>query len=411
MVDSLRPTTEAALADAVAAASAEQVPLEVVAGGSKRGFGRPVQAARTLHIDGMTGITLYEPSELVISARAGTPVAEVERTLAAHGQRLPFEPADYRALLETDKATPTIGGAVACNLSGPARIAAGALRDHLIGVRFVNGRGEVLRAGGRVMKNVTGYDLCKLLAGSFGTLGVLSEVTFKVLPQPESTATLVLRGLPDVAAMAAMARALGSPFDVTAAAHLPAWAASASGGATQSDRSATAMRLEGFEASVAYRSAELAALLVDFGTADTLDDEAGRAFWPAIRDVAPIARGTAGDADRAVWRISTKPTEGAALLRQIADRLPVRGFYDWGGGLVWMVVDDPQAEECGAGPIREAVATIGGHATLVRGSPAQRAAIPVFQPVAGPLAVVAARLKASFDPNRILNPGRMYSAV
>src|SRR5829696_8465816 len=204
MTSTLRPASPQDVLNAVVWAAAEETPLEIVGHGSKRGVGRPVQAEWTLDLSGVTGITLYEPDELVLSARAGTPLAEIEALLAAHGQQLDFEPMDYGPIFGAESGRGTIGGTLASNLSGPRRLKAGAARDHILGVRAVSGRGEAFKSGGRVVKNVTGYDLSKGLAGSWGTLAVVTELTFKVLPRPESAATLVIAGLDDYAAIAAL---------------------------------------------------------------------------------------------------------------------------------------------------------------------------------------------------------------
>ena len=302
-----------------------------VRGGGTRGMAGPGEA---LSLAGMRGITLYEPGALTMVARAGTPVAEIEAALTAEKQRLAFEPMDHRGLLGGG-GTPTIGGVFAANVSGPRRIAIGAARDFLLGVRFVDGRGRIISNGGRVMKNVTGYDLVKLLAGSCGTLGVLSEVSLKVLPQPETEATLRLEGLADAEAVAAMARAMGSPFEVSAAAHLPG-------------EGSTLLRIEGFEASVRYRVERLRTL---FGDAEVLGPEASRARWVGVRDVAPF-HGADGD----VWRLSCKPSEAPALMARAA---PLAHFYDWAGGLIWCL-STPGTD------MRARLGVFGGHATLVR---------------------------------------------
>lgn len=376
MPSELRPESELELAEAVRAAAEEGRAL-AIAGGGTRAIGHPVEGD-ALSTAGLSGITLYEPGALTLVARAGTPLAEVEAALAAEGQRLPFEPWDGRALSGSN-GTPTIGGMVAVNASGPRRIQAGACRDSLIGVRFVDGGGAVVKNGGRVMKNVTGLDLVKLMAGSHGTLGVLTEVGFKVLPRPETVATLSLDGLDDATAGRAMRAALATPYEVTAAAHLPG--------------SATLLRLEGFERSVAYRADALAGVLAEFGAAQRLDEPAG--MWEGIRDAATFA-GRAG----AVWRISVKPTDGPVLGTRLEGEL----IYDWGGGLVWACV--PEGTD-----VRAAMAGIAGHATLVRGPAGDVARFGVFHPEPAPVAALAAGLRARFDPKGILNPGRMGGAA
>ena len=390
------PASEAEAAENIVAARAAKRPLGIEGGGTRAGLGRAAQVEATLSTKRLAGITLYEPAELVISAKAGTPLAEIEATLAARGQRLPFEPMDHRALLGTD-GEPTIGGITACNISGPGRISAGACRDHLLGVRLVNGRGEAVKSGGRVMKNVTGLDLVKLNCGAYGTLGLITEVTYKVLPKPESTGTLALFGLDDARAVEALSRALGSPFEVSAAAHLPAGIGSA--------RSRTLLRIENFASSVDYRLRELQKLLAPLGDGLRIIEEEADALWRDIRD----CRFLAEPRERAVWRVSTAPMRAASFVARLGGELDLRQFYDWGGGLIWLSV--AETGDAGARAIRAALASTGGHATLVRGSPDLRSRIDVFEPLAAPLMKISAGIKASFDPDAILNPGRMYAGI
>jgi glycolate oxidase FAD binding subunit len=390
------PASEVEATENIVAARAAKRPLGIEGGGTRAGLGRAAQVEATLSTKALTGITLYEPAELVIAAKAGTPLAEIEATLSARGQMLPFEPMDHRGLLGT-QGEPTIGGISACNISGPRRIQAGACRDHLIGVRLVNGRGEIVKSGGRVMKNVTGLDLVKLNCGAYGTLGLLTEVTYKVLPKPEIAGTLALFGLDDARAIEAMSLALGSPFEVSAAAHLPAGI----GGA----KARTLLRIENFAASVDYRLREVQKLLAGFGDGLRLIEEEADALWRDIRD----CRFFAEPRERAVWRISAAPVRAAALISRLVRDLDLGHFYDWGGGLIWLSL--PEANDAGASVIRTALATTGGHATLVRGAPDLRSRIDVFEPLAAPLMKITAGIKASFDPDAILNPGRMYAGV
>ncbi len=388
------------LREAVGEALAAEEPLEIVGGGSKRGLGRPMQTPRTLDLSRLSGIRDYQPSELVLTAAAATPVDDIERALGESGQMLAFEPPDWRALLGTAETRPTLGGVIACNLSGPRRVKAGAARDHFLGFRAVSGRAEVFKAGGKVVKNVTGYDLPKLLAGSYGTLAVLEEVTLKVLPRPERAISVALCGLDAAGAAEAMRRALASPHEVSGAVYLPAGAA-----LLPAMPGLVALRLEGPAPSVAFRRERLLALLAGGGEAATLEDEASAAFWRAVRDLEPFA----DRADRAVWRVSVAPARGAAFGAALARSLDMLWYLDWGGGLVWLAVAD--AEDGGAAAIRRAIRGADGrqtgHATLIRGSGALRRAVPVFEPQPPALAALAARVKESFDPRHILNPGRM----
>lgn len=380
----LTPKSETELSEMISGATG---PLRVQGGGT-RPIGKPV-IGEGLSTAGLSGIELYEPGALTIVVKAGTPLAEVEAALAAENQRLPFEPMDHRALLGTS-GTPTVGGMVAANISGPRRIQAGACRDSLIGVRFVDGTGRIVKNGGRVMKNVTGYDLVKLMAGSYGTLGVLTEVSFKVLPGVAATACLLLKGLDDTEAVSAMAAALGSPFEVSGAAHTPK-------GLDGSP--VTMIRIEGFEASVAYRAAELQKILARFGEADVETGLAGGSDgfgtdvgWAWVRDVTGLAE-QAGD----VWRVSVKPSDAPELVSRMG-ALDV--LYDWGGGLVWALM--PSGTD-----LRAKLGDVPGHATLIRAAEDTKARLPVFQPEAAPIAALSAGLREKFDPRGILNQGLM----
>lgn len=373
-----RPESEEALSETVRAAAAAGTPLAIQGGGT-RGIGAAV-VGETLSTAGLTGITLYEPGALTLVARAGTPLPEIEAALAAENQQFPFEPWDGRALSGAN-GTPTLGGMVAVNASGPRRLQAGACRDSMIGVRFVDGTGAVVKNGGRVMKNVTGLDLVKLMAGSHGTLGVITQIGFKVLPRPEATATIVLEGLDIPAAITAMTAATATPYDITGAAHQP-------GGAP-----VTRIRVQGFAGSVAYRAKELQRALSRFGSVRV---EEGEGVWTAIRDAVPLVDGAG-----AIWRISVRPTDGARVAASLADAALL---FDWAGGLVWARV--PESLD-----LRAALAGIPGHATLMRGAPETHARFGTFAPEPAPVAALAAGLRARFDPRGILNPGRMDTRI
>lgn len=404
----LRPQDPAQVEEAVTWAVANQTPLEIIGAGSKRNLGRPVPARHCLDLAAMTGISLYEPEELVLSAGPATPLVEIERQLNDHRQQLAFEPPDWGPLLGQPAAAGTLAGAVACNLSGSRRIQAGAARDHVLGVHAVSGRGEIFKTGGRVVKNVTGYDLSKLMTGSYGTLAVMTELTLKVLPAPEKTYTVLVYGLDDTAAAAAMSQAMATSHDVSGAAHLPAplQGLSAVDHVAGAGRPVTALRLEGVGPSVTPRCRALRATLAPFGETEELHTSRSLTFWREIRDVATFQP----DAEQPLWRISTSPQAGPEIVAKILGQLDGRVFYDWGGGLIWLAVS-PATPEAGHDLIRAALALPGGHATLVRASETLRAQIPVFEPLAEPVMNLTRRIKNGFDPKGILNPGRLYAGL
>jgi glycolate oxidase FAD binding subunit len=405
MADALKARDAKDVEDAVRWALAEGKTLEVVGRGTKRGLGRPSQTDLTLDLSGLSGVTLYEPEELVLSAQAATPLAEIEDLVASKNQQLDFEPMDCGPILGEPAGAGTLGGALAANLSGPRRIKAGAARDHFLGVTAVSGRAETFKSGGRVVKNVTGYDLCKVLAGSFGTLAAMTDVTIKTLPKPETEATVLLLGMDAARANAAMSAAMGSSCDVSAAAHLPRNMVMHFAGLYVTEE-VTAFRLEGFAPSVKHRKDALIRLLSPFGSVEAIDAEHSRKFWRSVRDVIPFwASGSWGDWP--LWRVETPPPPGA----EFADKLPpgAQFYFDWAGGLIWAAL--PPSTSAGAATVRRAAALTGGHATLIRAPAATRAAVDVFEPHIGALAGVTKRVKESFDPKGVLNPGRMWAGV
>ena len=403
MTDVIKPRNAKEVEDAVRWALGDDQALEIVGAGSKRAIGRPSQTDLTLDLSGLTGVTLYEPEELVLSARAGTPLAEIEALLDKNNQALAFEPMDYGPLFGGGAGQGTIGGALAANLSGPRRIKAGAARDHFLGVTAVTGRAETIKSGGRVVKNVTGYDMCKLLAGSWGTLAAMTDVTFKVLPKAETEATVLVAGLDDARACAAMAAAMGSACDVSGAAHLPDHVASYFDGLPKPE-AATALRLEGFAPSVKHRKEALAALMKPFGPVACSTRKIRTRSGAACAGEALRRRGGAGAAAVAHFRRAERGHEIAAAITPAAQM-----FYDWAGGLIWVAM--PFADEPDAGSMRAAVEGVGGHATLVRAPAAVRASVDVFEPQEARLRALSKRVKESFDPKGVLNPGRMYAGI
>ncbi|MEL6289555.1 MAG: FAD-binding protein [Pseudomonadota bacterium] len=421
MAQTQAPTREEDVADIIRKVGDARVSLETVGAGTKRAIGRPTQHAVQVTTRNMRGITLYEPNELVVSALAGTPLSVLETELAKNNQQLAFEPIDLgraSGASPTENADaaggPTIGGIVATNAAGARRVYAGAARDHVLGIRAVNGRGEIFKSGGRVMKNVTGYDITKAMTGSWGTLSVLTEVTLKVLPTPEETATLIVCGLSDEMASEVMCSAMGLPYEVSGAVHLQSDMArrldhAAVGGADAAlaavlNGAATALRIENVSSSVSYRMEQLRRRFSAFGEVVELDTPSSLAFWRKLRDLAYLQVG-----EGAVWRISTAPTSGPRIVRMISEFMPVRAAYDWSGGLIWLEV--PEVADAGAAEIRRVVATVGGHATLMRAAPSVRAAVDVFQPLEAGLMRLTRGVKAAYDPAAVLNPGRMYADV
>ena len=391
MTTDLRPTDASMLRDMVAMLAARKAPAEIIGAGSKRQIGRPTNAEYLLDLSALSGIREYEPNELVMTCGAGTPLWTIESALESNNQQLAFEPMDYGPLLGGPARRGTIGGALSANLSGPRRFKAGAARDHFLGVEAVSGRGETFKAGGKVVKNVTGYDMCKLLAGAWGTLAVMSEITVKVLPSPEETQTLVLHGQTVEQAVAAMTLALQSPHEVSGAAWLP-------------DAGETLLRIEGFPESVKARVAAIRYLLAGQKAEQTLLDAGqSQARWLQVRDVAPLH----SPVDRPVWRLSVPPASAPSAWRALLESVAVSGCLDWGGGLIWLATDTSHADG-GAETIRSVLAKEGGgHATLIRGGVGLRAGVPVFPPMAAGLMALQTRIKANFDPSGILNHGRM----
>jgi glycolate oxidase FAD binding subunit len=402
----IRPAAEWEVTTLISDAASRNKPLEIMGAGTKRVVGRAFQAVSLISTTSIKGITLYEPAELVMSARSGTPLEEIESELAKRSQTLPFEPLDLGPVVGSAPKRGTIGGVFATNLGGSRRIATGAPRDHLIGLRAVTGKGELMKSGGRVMKNVTGYDLARGLSGSWGTLAITTEVTFKVVPMPEQTATVVLHGLTDELAVEVMTQAMGTPYEVTGAVHIPSAMAARlkTAEVKGAGEALTALRLENFEAFVSYRAGKLRELFAPYGSVEVLGDGVSRQFWGELRQLS-ILQGGNGP----LWRISTAPKSGPKVVASVGRYMPVNAFYDGSGGLIWLEV--PDSADAGATDIRRVIAQYGGHATLIRADVSVRAAVDVFQPLEPGVERLTRGLKGAFDPVGILNPGRMYAAI
>ncbi|MEM7191819.1 MAG: FAD-binding protein, partial [Pseudomonadota bacterium] len=397
------PQTDEELAQIVLEAAESQTPLEVMGKGTKRELGYRVQAGAVVSTEAMSGITLYEPTELVMVAKTGTPMAEIEAALAENDQELACEPLDLAPVLGYAAGEGTVGGLVATNFSGSRRILKGAIRDHVLGIKAVNGRGEIIKSGGRVMKNVTGYDLARTLVGSWGTLAVMSEVALKVLPVQRESRTLIFFGLTDYAAVEALCIAMGTPFEVSGTLHLyPELAARMPDpDIAGAGRAVTAIRIESFPVSARYRVSRLREALLAYGPELELESDRGQAFWRNVRALKMFE-----SEKYPLWRLSTVPTNAAELVGNLARKIDVRAAYDWSGGLIW--IETPSLTDAGAVDIRRQLAEFGGHATLIRADSAIRSGIDVFQPLEPPHNMLAAKLKHAFDPLGLFNPGRLY---
>lgn len=406
MSELLRPAADWELQQMVSGCAERGLPIEVIGSGSKRAIGRPIESAVTLTTSSLRGIALYEPTELVMSVAAGTPLSAIELELAGRGQMLAFEPIDVGPTTGGPQGGQTMGAVFATNLSGARRIQSGAARDHLLGVKGVNGRAELFQAGGRVMKNVAGYDVSRGLTGSWGTLAVLTQVTFKVVPWPEASATIVFLGLPDELAVELLCTAMSQPLEVSGAVHLQASVAERldHSGLSSMGKSVTAIRVENFARSVATRKERLKEGLRVYGKTMELDNRETLEFWSELRRLSVMPHGPS-----LLWRISTKPTMAPKLVTAIKRHMPVKAFYDWSGGLVWLEV--PATADAGTAEIRRIVAIHGGHATLIRADSSVRASVEVFPPLSSAVERLTRGLKEAFDPAGILNPGRMYANI
>lgn len=405
-MDTLKVRDAKDVEDAVRTALATEQPLEIIGHGSKRTIGLPMATNAVLDLSALNAITSYEPDELIVTVQAGAPTADLLSLMDSKNQQFAFDPMDTSVLLGTLRGSGTVGGMIAAGLAGPRRIKAGGARDHLLGVHAVSGFGDSFKTGGKVVKNVTGYDLCKLLAGSWGTLAVMTEVTLKVLPKAETESTLVLRGLDDIAANRAMTVALGSPYDVTGVAHIPSSILRDTGDVDlgSSQQAVTLIRIEGIGASVPHRAGSVSKALASFGTAEMIEDEASASIWTSIRDVTPFAAsGSLGAWP--VWRIVCPPASGGAFGQALARETGGHVLYDWGGGLIWAAL--PPTADAHATLLRQRLKSLSAHATLLRATEQVRATVDVFHPQDAGVAALGRRVKASFDPKTILNRGRM----
>ncbi len=414
-METLTPQDEQALAEAISRAAESGTPLRLAGHGTRTGLGKPVRAAACLRTTALAGVEEYQPEELTFTALAGTPLAEIGAMLAEKGQMLPFEPPRFAEVLAAFGAQAaaeasdlgTLGGVVGIGMAGPRQILRWSVRDHVLGFSAVNGRGELFKAGGRVVKNVTGYDLPKLMSGSFGTLAVLTRLTIRVLPAPEHAITLISRGLDARAAVAAMSKALLTPAEVSAACWLPNALAADVPTEAAGDGPLTALRLEGFAGSLRSRAEMLRAALKGHGEWTLAEGEDWQAFWADVRDVRPLLAAAPG---RWLWRITLAAAGGGALAEALlAAHADAHLFMDRAGGLLWLALPLPAAEEASAAAeaLRQLCRQHGAQAMLFAAPEAHRTAVPVFPPQPDAVAALQERVRAQFDPACILNPGIM----
>lgn len=405
------PADEQELSGLILQAASETFPLEICGSRTKKLAGRPMQTAARISTRAMAGVTLYEPAELVLSAMSGTPLSDIETLLDENGQQLAFEPNRLDKLFKPSPGQQevqpvTIGGIMATNSSGPRRILRGSARDHLIGIRAVNGRGEIIKSGGRVMKNVTGYDLSRWIAGSWGTLAALTEVTMKVMPKVAETASLVILNLPDEAAVNAMCEAMRLPYEVSATVALPLdfLPRLTNPDIAQLGVPVTVLRLENFPDALSRRMAAMREVLKPCGEIYHLDHDRSQTFWNDIRNLKFL-----GNGDNPVWRITTAPDRAPRLVRTLRNYTDCRAAYEWSGGQIWLEL--PPSTDAGATVVRRVIAEFQADAMLARAGQTTRAAVDVFQPHHEAHMALIRKLKDAFDPHRILNPGRIYAGI
>jgi glycolate oxidase FAD binding subunit len=407
MADVYMARNEAELTEFIRSANAGSYAIEICGFRSKREAGRPLKPSAVVSAAKLSGITLYEPQELVISAKAGTPLHEVEAALDRHNQELGFEPADYSRIFGTDPLAASMGAIAAMNISGPRRILRGAARDHLLGIRAVNGEGDAIKSGGRVMKNVTGVDLVRGLSGSWGTLAVFTELTFRVVPRSPEGRTIVFLGLADEAATGVMSAAMGTPYEVSGTIHLHG---SLAGRLDDPEiappkTAVTALRLEGGPQSLAYRMEKLRRELAPFGDTYELDAGRSRKFWADIRSLVFLS----AEFERPLWRITAAPSKAALIVRALSPFFEVNAAYEWSGGLLW--VELPPSSDASVTEVRRVLAEFEADSMLMRAPRPVRSSIEVFHPLPFTKMKIVKALKNAFDPAAVLNHGRMYAGV
>lgn len=399
-----KPNSENEISEFVKFCNQKNIPIEIKGSGSKSNIGRNFQSEKTIDLSGYSGIIKYEPEELYIKVKSGTPINEISRELEKHNQQLAFEPTDFGYIFNGKSNPGTIGGTMACNFSGPRRFKSGSVRDHVLGVKIITGRGDSVKSGGTVVKNVTGYDLSKIITGSYGTLAVISEISIKVLPKPPSIKSLIIHNAQLKKSLDYLNIALSSSSDISGAVFYPEYFNEKFKLNDLVNKGPlTALRVEGVSSSIDDRVQKLIdelGLLRD--EINFLNDEQSRIFWSNTRDLKVFS-----NTDKNLIRIVTPPSETLNIINSLK-KISSRYFIDWGGNLIWMEI-----EKINASIIKDInimTDKANGYFTIIKLDDSLKAGLDVFK--IDPIKFkISEKIKKSFDPKRILNPGKMYSGI
>ena len=406
------PHTEKEVSNFIKKFYKSSLPIELIGSGSKRKIGKPLHCSKTLSLSKLSGIIKYLPEELYIKVKACTSIKEIEDELKKNKQQLAFEPIDFGNFLNGKSDFGTAAGQVSCNISGPRRFKVGSVRDHVLGFRGVNGKGEIIKSGGTVVKNVTGYDLSKLICGSYGTLVALTEITFKVLPAPEESKTLIIHGQKVESAIDFLDKAISSSNDVSGAIFLPG-ESKITGCMMDIEKtfklndlkyksSFTAIRIEGSKNSVDQRIQNLVKELkvINFKIS-ILEVYQSEIFWNKVKSLEFLS-----SSKNSILRIAIPPSECVKLVYQFSNRY--KYYLDWGGALIWVEAYELSEEMFDS--IRKKVVKLGGYVTMIKNSDYLPYVEDVFT-ISRDRFNISQNIKKSFDPKRILNPGKMYTGI
>jgi len=400
----LRPTSEEDIANIVKHCYKKNIPLEISGLGSKKKIGRNFQSQKTLELSDYSGIIKYEPEELYIKVKSGTPIKEIKNELDKKNQQLAFEPTDFGSVFEGTNNEGSIGGVLSCNFSGPRRFKVGSARDHILGFKGVNGKGEIIKSGGTVVKNVTGYDLCKLITGSFGTLSIFTEISVKVLPKADLTKTLVIENPHLKKGLEYLNTALGSSTDPSGGVFYPDYFRSHFiFNDLTTEGPITAIRIEGSKLSVDERINQL---LKEFNIrskeVSILDPTQSNIFWENTRCLKVFTNLKSN-----LIKVTVPASETFNLINKFKP-YDVKYFIDWGGNLIWLQIDELDLNKLEE--IRSLVKNVGGYLTIIKVEDSLKASIDIFT-IDDVKYKISEKIKKSFDPKRILNPGKMYTGI